>query len=167
MFTNLKAGLCAALTAASLASAEAEQLAQSDVQSAMRRVETALTELGVNVPGYGASAPPEAVRAPANHPYLRGNDGGYVAGKIYVSEEAIEDCVELTLVHELVHDATAKYRLFAAVPNERLRDMLEALADRVTEAAAEDPYRPGCLPHRSFEISSLDLASLAMSRPAR
>lgn len=138
----------------------------ADVRHAMARVEALLRQVGIDVSGYAASAPPTVERSPANHPYLQGNDGGYVPGRIYISEDAIEDCLDLTLIHELVHDASTKFRLFAAAPNDRVRDLFEALADAVTSAAAEDPYRPGCLPSRRFDISSLDLPSLATAAAA-
>jgi hypothetical protein len=146
--------------------AEVDVRSNSDVTLAMARVEALLRQVGIDVIGYAASAPPAVERSPANHPYLQGNDGGYVPGRIYISEDAIEACLDLTLIHELVHDASMKFRLFSAAPNDRIRDLFEALADAVTSAAAEDPYRPGCLPNRRFEVSSLDLPVLARAAAA-
>jgi hypothetical protein len=152
----------AALFAAALTcSAKAEPLPDIEVRIAMWQVETLLADLGVDVAGYAQTAAPQAEFAPSDHPYLQGNDGGYVDGRIYINGEAIEDCRGLTLVHELVHDATVKYRLFSSVPNEHVRDMFEALADAVTAIAAEEPYLPGCLPRRRFAASGTDLVALA------
>lgn len=159
--------LLALLVSTNAASAgEPAAWSNADVKATMARVEALLTNVGVDVRGYSASEPPAIERSPASHPYLQGNDGGYVPGHIYINEDAIEDCLDLTLIHELVHDASAKFRLFATAPNHRIRDLYEALADAVTSAAAEDPYRPGCLPSRRFEISSLDLAALASASAA-
>lgn len=149
-----------------LVSSNAAYAADVDVRPAMARVEALLTSVGVDVAGYAATEPPAVERSPANHPYLQGNDGGYVPGRIYINEDALEDCLDLTLIHEMVHDASMKFKLFATAPNNRIRDLYEALADAVTFAAAEDPYRPGCLPNRRFEISSLDLPALATAAAA-
>jgi hypothetical protein len=131
------------------------------VQQAMAIVETILARHDIDVRGYAQTAPPQVERVDASHQYLQGNDGGYVDGRIYLNAAVIEDCLQLTLVHELVHDVSVKHRLFAEVPNTRIRQVLEALADAVTAVAAEDPYLPGCLPERRFQVSAADLASLA------
>ena len=140
--------------------------AEAQTRIAMLRVERILNEMGVDVTGYGDSPLPITEMAPPDHPYLQGNDGGYAGGRIYLNEDAIAACTDLTLIHELVHDATVKRRLFATVDNARLRAMVEALADAVTARAAAEPYRPGCLPKRHFEVSTLELAALAVAPPA-
>ena len=132
----------------------------------MTRVEALLRDEGVNVAGYAQSALPAVEFVNASHPYLQGKDGGYVAGHVYINEDAIEACVALIVLHELVHDATVKHRLFASVPNGEIKATIEALADAITEAAAEEPYRPGCLAHRDFALSQTELASLAMAPAA-
>lgn len=138
-----------------------------DVADAMARVEALMKRQGIDVAGYAASPPPQLEFVSASHPYLQGNDGGYAGGIVYVSDARIQACTDLILVHELVHDATVKRRLFASVPLGELKDAIEALADAVTEAASQSPYRPGCLPHRRFAWGSEDLAQLAMAAPAR
>lgn len=155
-------------TAVALATpAASEPLPVSDVKAAMSRVEAALARLGIPVTGYAQTEPPPAEIAPSDHLYLQGSDGGYAGGRIYVNSEAIADCLDLTLVHELVHDATVKFRLLASVPNNRIKNAFEALADAVTAAAAEEPYRPGCLPDRHIEISVLDLPALTRVSASR
>ena len=141
-------------------SVKADSLSPVEVQISMARVEILLADLGIDVPGYAQSDIPAAELAPPSHPYLQGNDGGFAGGQIYINNEAIAGCRDLTLVHELVHDASVKYRLFPAVPNDLVRDMFEALADAVTAIAAEDPYLPGCLPDRRFRTSPAELAGL-------
>jgi hypothetical protein len=136
-------------------------LSDGSVRQAMALVETILARHDIDVRGYAQTSPPQIERVDASHQILQGNDGGYVDGRIYLNDAVIEDCLQLTLVHELVHDASFKHRLFAEVPNARIRNVLEALADAVTAVAAEDPYLPGCLPQRQFQVSAADLASLA------
>ncbi|MBP6014999.1 MAG: hypothetical protein KBA31_22455 [Alphaproteobacteria bacterium] len=155
-----------AMCGLSLGSAVAEPPTEIEIRVAMLRVEKIMDELGVEVAGYATGAAPETEVATADHPYLQGNDGAYIAGRIYINEAALEACTDLTLIHELVHDATVKRRLFASVPNEKVREMVEALADAVTEKAAAEPYRPGCLPKRHFAVSTVELAALALSAPA-
>jgi hypothetical protein len=158
---------CALALALSLCSAplQAQPLALGEVKAAMARVEAILLGMGIDAAGYAAGEAPEAELAPAEHLYLQGNDGGYVDGRVYISERSIEACRDLTLVHELVHDTTVKRRLFASVANEDLRAAIEALADAVTMIAAEDPYRPGCLPNRAFAHASAELVKLANAAP--
>jgi hypothetical protein len=157
-----------ALTVVALAApANAEELSAADVKVAMLRVEQTLAVLGVDVAGYASQEAPMSELAPADHPYLQGNDGAYADGRIYLNKDAIKDCRELMLIHELVHDATVKRRLFATVPNTRVRDLLEALADAVVEQAAGEPYRPGCVTHRSFGVSTAELARLAQAAPEK
>ncbi len=155
-----------AMCGLSLGSAVAEPPTEVEIRLAMLRVEKILDGLGVDVAGYATGVPPETEWAPAEHPYLQGNDGAYIAGRVYINKDAIEACTDLTLIHELVHDATVKRRLFAGVPNNKVREMVEALADAVTEKAAAEPYRPGCLPKRHFAVSTVELAALALSTPA-
>ena len=137
------------------------------VREAMAVVEVLLAKQQVDVRGYAGTAPPSVERVSASHEYLQGNDGGYVDGRVYLNDEAMADCRRLTLIHELVHDATVKHRLFAEVPNAKIRNVLEALADIVTAAAAEDPYLPGCVPKRRILLGAADLASLAAPAPRR
>jgi hypothetical protein len=132
----------------------------------MIRVEALLQNEGVSVAGYAGSDMPAVEFVNASHPYLQGRDGGYIAGHVYVNEGAITACLDLIVLHELVHDATVKYRLFASVPNDQLKDTIEALADAATGAAAQEPYRPGCLPHRRFAVSRTELAALATAPAA-
>ncbi|MFM9864186.1 MAG: hypothetical protein ACKVRO_11320 [Micropepsaceae bacterium] len=134
-----------------------------DLRDTMARVEAHMKGQGIDVAGYGASTPPALEFVTASHPYLQGNDGGYAGGTVYVSDARIDACTDLILIHELVHDATVKHRLFAAVPLEHLKAAIEALADSVTAAAAESPYRPGCLPRRHYAWGPQDLAKLAMA----
>ena len=141
-----------------LPSAAGDQL---DVRDAMLVVETLLARQDIDISGYARSEPPPVERVPSSHEYLQGNDGGYVEGRIYLNDEVMADCLHLTLVHELVHDATMKHRLFAGVPNSRIREVLEAVADFVTAEAAQDPYLPGCLPKRRISVAAAELASLA------
>lgn len=158
----------AALVAATIAwPGNAEEVPAADVKAAMVRAERTLALLGVDVAGYASGEAPVSELAPADHPYLQGNDGAYADGRIYLNEDAIEDCRELMLIHELVHDATVKRGLFAAVANTRIRDLLEALADAVVEEAAAEPYRPGCVTHRSFGVSTAELARLAHAVPEK
>lgn len=135
-----------------------------DLRDTMARVEALMKGQGIDVTGYGASTAPALEFVTASHPYLQRNDGGYAGGTVYFSQARIEACTDLILIHELVHDATVKHRLFASVPLGELKDAIEALADAVTEAAAESPYRPGCLPHRHFAWEGPELAQLAMAR---
>ena len=166
MFDVLKkgVGLIVLLTIAA-PSAKANPLSPVEVRASMVRVEALLADLGIDVPGYAQSDVPAAELAPPDHPYLQGNDGGFADGQIYINDEAIADCRDLTLVHELVHDASVKYRLFPTVPNDLVRDMFEALADAVTAIAAEEPYLPGCLPDRRFRTTPAEMAGL--NTPAR
>jgi hypothetical protein len=153
-------GMAVLLTAIA-ATVTADPLPTVDVRASMARVETLLADLHIDVAGYAQSDTPAAELAPPSHPYLQGNDGGFADGRIYINDEAIAGCRDLTLVHELVHDASVKYRLFPTVPNESVRDVFEALADAVTAIAAEDPYLPGCLPDRRFRTAPSELAGLA------
>jgi hypothetical protein len=148
-----------------LAPLRAEPMAPGAVKTAMARVEAILAGMGIDVSGYAAGEAPAAELAPAKHLYLQGNDGGYVDGRVYISDRSIEACRDLTLVHELVHDATVKYRLFAAVANADVGAAMEALADTVTAIAAEDPYRPGCLPNRPSPLARAELADLTRAAP--
>jgi hypothetical protein len=158
--TTIAALLCIASANA------AEPLLPQQIRDTMIRVEALLEAKGIPVAGYAKSAPPAVEFVTASHPYLQGRDGGYIAGQVYLNEDGIPACADLVLLHELVHDATLKHRLFASVPNERLKSAIEALADAVTEAAAEEPYRPGCLPHREFALSHTELAALALTPAA-
>jgi hypothetical protein len=137
-----------------------------DLRDTMARVEALMKGQGVDVAGYATSAAPALEFVSAAHPYLKGNDGGYAGGVVYVSDERIEACTDLILIHELVHDATVKHRLFASVPLADLKDAIEALADAVTDDAAASPYRPGCVTHRRFAWKGPELAKLAMAAPA-
>ena len=141
---------------------QAEPVPEPVVREAMIRVEALLLQHGISVQGYSQTGAPVVETVPGTHMYLQGQDGAFVAGRIYISADAISACRSLTLVHEIVHDASMKYRLFAGVPDHNVRDMFEALADTITEAAATDPWRPGCLPHRKSGISRSELASLAL-----
>ncbi|MEQ1864030.1 MAG: hypothetical protein ABL996_05195 [Micropepsaceae bacterium] len=146
------------------AEAETASVAPGQVREAMAKVEILLARQNIDVRGYAGTEPPIVERVAASHEYLQGNDGGYVDGRIYLNGESMSECEPLTLIHELVHDATVKHRLFADVSNSDIRDVLEALADMVTAAAAEEPYLPGCLPNRHILVSAADLASLAQRR---
>jgi len=127
----------------------------------MAGVEALLARHGIEVAGYAATRAPEIESVPSTHAYLQGNDGGYVDGRIYLNEEINEDCIAVVIVHELVHDASVKYRLFAGVPNAEIKSVLEALADTITAAASEDPFRPGCVRSRRLALGAADLAKLA------
>ena len=146
--------------------ANADPIGEQQVRALMSEAETLLARQGVSVAGYATSASPVIAVVSASHPYLQGRDGGFANARIYVNENAIEACVDLIVLHELVHDATMKHRLFATVPNERVKDAAEALADAVTADAAENQYRPGCLPHRRFVYAAAELAQLAMAPAA-
>jgi hypothetical protein len=159
MFGATMAAIAAAFCAFAANAQDPVQLADT-----MARVEALMRGQGIDVAGYAASPPPQLEFVSASHPYLQGNDGGYAGGIVYVSDARIEACTDLILVHELVHDATVKHRLFASVPVGELKDAIEALADAVTEAASQSPYRPGCLPHRRFAWETQELAKLAMAR---
>ncbi|MCE9520804.1 MAG: hypothetical protein K8S25_00045 [Alphaproteobacteria bacterium] len=130
----------------------------------MTRVEAFMTELGIDVSGYARTREPAVEIVSADHIYLQGNDGAYVDGQVFISEKANADCLALTLVHELAHDATAKYGLFPTIANSELRDAFEYLADTITEAAAQDPYLPGCLPKRHFSFDRAHLVAHAAPR---
>lgn len=140
----------------------ASELPEPAIRSVMAQAEDLLTRSGVRVVGYKDAAPPTVELVPPDHIFLRGNDGAYVAGRIYLNAKAIEDCQGLNLLHEIVHDVTVRYELFKSVSNAQVRRLIEALADEITEAAAESPYRPGCVTHRHVDISKADLVSLAM-----
>jgi hypothetical protein len=157
------AALCAFLEP----NAHAESLVVHDVRLAMTHVETLLVRQGIDVTGYAATQPPQVAIVPPSDPVLRGNDGGYVNGRVYVNAEAAPACGDLVLVHELVHDVTVKHRLFTKVSNAEVRDAVEALADSVTAAAADEPYRPGCLPRRRFGLDAATLAAMAAPTPPR
>ena len=154
----------AALGSSLIATATAAPLPEFEVRTAMRRVETLISQFGIDVTGYAQTEAPQVEWAAPDHPYLQGNDGAYVDGRIYIDNATIVDCTNLTLIHELVHDATAKERLFATVANDQVHDMFEALADAITETAAQDPYLPGCLPRRHFALDRGELVSLATKR---
>lgn len=146
------------------AEAEPASVAPGTVREAMAKVEHLLARQNIDVRGYAHTEPPIVERVAPSHEYLQGNEGGYVEGRIYLNGETMSECEPLTLIHELVHDATVKHRLFVEVSNANIRDVLEALADVVTAAAAEEPYLPGCLPKRRILVSEADLASLAQRR---
>lgn len=162
MVANFNLGAAAAVLWWSLiATGAAAPLEPAQVQATMTRVEAFMTELGIDVSGYAQTREPAVEMVSADHIYLQGNDGAYVDGQIFISEEANADCLALTLVHELAHDATAKYRLFPTVANSELRDAFEYLADAITEVAAQDPYLPGCLPKRHFAFDRAYLVAQA------
>ena len=127
----------------------------------MTQAEELLLRTGVAVVGYSSTDAPRVETVSRSHVMLFGNDGAFVAGHIYLNEDAIRDCQGLNLLHEMVHDATMKFRLFRTVSNAQVREMIEALADQVTAMAAENPYRPRCVTQRHFDISGAELASLA------
>jgi hypothetical protein len=154
----------AAFGSSLVATCTAAPLPEFEVRSAMAQVETLMSQFGIDVPGYALSKAPQVEWAPPDHPYVQGDDGAYVDGHIYINKAAIAACVDLTLVHELVHDATVKGRLFTTVANDQVHDVFEALADAITETAAQDPYLPGCLPHRHFSLDRNELVSLATKR---
>jgi len=141
--------------------AKSQPLAEPTIRQAMHQAETLMLERGIDVKGYAQTAAPVTERVPPSHLYLQGNDGSFVDGRIYLNASAISGCQSLNLLHEIVHDATVKFRLFKRVSNGAVRGLIEALADQIAGAAALDPYRPGCLPRRRFEISTAELASLA------
>jgi hypothetical protein len=151
-------------TIAAVALAAVAHAEEVDLPAAMARVEALMKAQGIDVATYAETTPPALEFVNASHPYLQGNDGGYAGRIVYLNEARIEDCTDLILIHELVHDATVKHRLFASVPLSDLKDAVEALADAVTEAAALEPYRPGCLPHRRFAWNAPELAKLAQAR---
>ena len=142
--------------------ASASALDDSQIRSVMLRAETLLRESGIEVPGYAAGTPPQVMVVPSTHVFLQGNDGAWIAGRIYLNEDAAEACQDLTLLHEIVHDATVRHRLFRSVANSEIRDRIEALADEITHAAAQSPWRPRCLPTREFSVPTSELASLAL-----
>ena len=45
----------------------------------MTRVEALIQGFGIDVAGYAWTAEPSAEIVPPDHPYLQGNDGGYVS----------------------------------------------------------------------------------------
>ena len=140
----------------------ASALDDSQIRSVMLRAETLLRASGIEIPGYAAGIPPQVMVVPSTHVFLQGNDGAWIAGRIYLNEDAAEACQDLTLLHEIVHDATVRHRLFRSVANSEIRDMIEALADEITHAAAQSPWRPRCLPTREFSVPTSELASLAL-----
>lgn len=156
-----RGAVCVALSLSLCANAQADPLPEHEVRTAMVGVEALLLRQGIDAGGYSGTTPPPVELVAASHPYLQGRDGGYVEGHIYLNGEAIAACTDLTLLHELVHDAAAKRRLFSEVDNLKLRDAFEALADTVTEQAAREPYRPGCVPHRRFGVDTAALAEMA------
>jgi hypothetical protein len=147
-------------SAAPVASASA--LDDAQVRTVMLRAETLLRASGIEVQGYAAGASPQVMIVPASHVFLQGNDGAWIAGRIYINEDAAEACQDLTLLHEIVHDATVRHRLFRSVSNSEIRDMIEALADEITHTAAQSPWRPRCLPTHEFSVPTAELASLAL-----
>ena len=140
----------------------ASTLDEGQVRAVMLRAQTLLRESGIDVPGYAEGTSPQVMVVPATHVFLQGNDGAWIAGRIYLNEDAAEACQDLTLLHEIVHDATVRHRLFRSVSNSEIRDMIEALADEITYAAAQSPWRPRCLPTREFSMPTAELASLAL-----
>jgi hypothetical protein len=142
--------------------ASASALDDRQVRTVMLRAETLLRESGIDVAGYAEGALPQVMVVPSTHVFLQGNDGAWIAGRIYLNEDAAEACQDLTLLHEIVHDATVRHRLFRSVSNSEIRDMIEALADEITHAAAQSPWRPRCLPTREFSVPTAELASLAL-----
>jgi hypothetical protein len=161
----LRRGLAAAGLFCVATAAAAAPVSDADVRAAMQRTEALMGALGIDVSGYARSPLPPVELVPAGHPYVQGNDGGYVAGHVYLNREGAPACTDLALLHELVHDATVKHDLFAHVSNDKVRDMFEALADAVTAIAAEEPYRPGCLPRRAFDVDTPTLVALASPQP--
>lgn len=154
--------LCALLAMIfSAAAAAADEFPEPVVRAVMSQAETLLGDSGVSVSGYAATRPPRVAVVSSNHFLLLGNDGAFIPGYIYLNGNTIDDCRGLSLLHEIVHDATMKYRLFRTVSNGDVRAMMEALADHITEMAAEAPYRPACVTQRHFDISGADLVSLA------
>jgi len=151
----------AALLFTFTATARAEEVPEPVVRAVMDQAEGLLLKAGVNVSGYGHSKAPRVDLVAGSHMLLLGNDGAFLPGRIYLNRDGIEDCQHLNLLHEVVHDATVKYRLFRTVSNGEVRTMMEALADQITEMAAEKPYRPGCVTQRHFGISTAELVSLA------
>jgi len=144
----------------------AEPVDVHNVRAAMASVESLLRNRGIDVSGYQSGDAPPVELVPGSHPNLQGADGGYVDGRVYLNGEALASCTDLTLLHELVHDVSVKRRLFASVGNSEIRPTLEALADQVTADAAQDPYRPGCLPHRRFAYDAEELARMASAGSA-
>jgi len=151
----------AALALALSATARADEVPEPVVRAVMDQAEGLLLQAGVNVSGYAHSKAPRVDLVAGSHVLLLGNDGAFMPGRIYLNRDGIEDCQHLNLLHEVVHDATVKYRLFRTVSNGEVRSMMEALADQITVMAAEKPYRPGCVTQRHFGISTAELVSLA------
>lgn len=143
------------------AQAAADDVPEPIVRAVMGQAESLLIQAGVNVSGYAQTKAPRVDLVAGTHALLLGNDGAFMSGRIYLNRDGIYDCQHLSLLHEVVHDATVKYRLFRTVPNGQVRLMMEALADQITETAAEKPYRPGCVTQRHFSISTAELVSLA------
>ncbi|MEQ1754825.1 MAG: hypothetical protein ABL973_11910 [Micropepsaceae bacterium] len=144
-----------------MACARADEVPEPVVKAVMAQTEELLLRSGVDVVGYASTQAPRVETVSRSHVMLFGNDGAFVLGHIYLNGDAILDCQKLNLLHEMVHDATLKFRLFRTVSNGDVRTMVEALADQVTEMAAESPYRPGCVTQRHFGISGAELVSLA------
>lgn len=158
----LLAAACGLAIAAPATRAEDATLAEPHIRAVMLQAETLLQGFGIDVQGYASSALPAVAIVESGHLMLQGNDGAYVGGRIFLNGNAAEACRDLTLLHEIVHDATVRHRLFRTVPNGEVREMIEALADEVTWAAAQSPWRPRCLPTREFSVSTAELASLAL-----
>lgn len=142
--------------------AEDETLSEPHIRAVMQQAETLLHSLGIDVRGYASGALPAVAIVEPGNLMLQGNDGAYIGGRIFLNGNAVEACRDLTLLHEIVHDATVRHRLFRTVPNGEVREMIEALADEVTWTAAQSPWRPRCLPTREFSVSTAELASLAL-----
>ena len=149
------------LVLSAAATASADQIPEPVVRAVMDQAEILLGEAGVNVSGYAHTSAPRVDMVAASHVLLLGNDGAFLPGRIYLNRDGIDDCQHLNLLHEVVHDATVKYHLFRTVSNMEVRAMMEALADQITEMAAQKPYRPGCVTQRHFDISRAELVSLA------
>ena len=160
---TLRCGLLLAFIFAALsATSIADELSQNEIKSVMAHAEILLGQSGINVVGYKDSPPPKVELVSSEHIFLQGNDGAYVAGRIYLNSDGIPGCRDLNLLHETVHDATIRFGLFKTVNNAEIRRMIEALADEIIQTAAENPYRPGCVTHRRVDISTAELVSLAV-----
>lgn len=122
-----------------------------DVKVMMGRVEAVLVMHGYPAArGYAQLEPPAAVMV---DDLADGNWGAYVPGRIDISRAQPDDCVPVTLAHELTHDVTIRKRLIeadtAGAPAWLVKHEMEKVAGLVESFIGSDgTWLPGCLLRR-------------------
>lgn len=120
-----------------------------DVRAAMERTEAILIEQGYQAHGYARTAAPEVLFVED----LPNRDWGhYQPGAVVLSLAQPADCIEMSLVHELSHDATVKMLLIdpgSPMGADEVKARYERIAELVeNHMADEGKWLPGCLLRR-------------------